>query len=740
VSETTNTPMGPVPEELIEPAAIIPDATTERVYPRPGVKDAEGEPVPDFTSHHDFTEYAKSRFDPPKVVNGVELITYNRYVPRHRLEREGWIMSPKVAAWATIGLFALTNVVGNARNFANLGADAWDSAKDTISHLLHRKPHTVEVSTKVPGHKVVLDDNFNEQVNSSAPNAADVQTVLDQIRGHRANGDKLTNITVTGSASDEWGPQASSLGHSNAGNGNLQHGRAGDFADALTGGASQNGDTLPDIAISGQEDILDQAAIDHLRSEAAKHHISLDEAIAMFDNNPGKLDPALRSELQAALGDKRSVHVHAEFQTPDKWEHHSVPAEHHKPEHRDYDWDLYWSIPVPFIPRLRRVGYTDVVSETWPRPAAEEDEAWVELYKEALKEDGSLVGGSWAWTRKYQQLAREDRIDYVLKHGYKDHDGLWQELRVLFVDHDPTEETIDAFKQLLTNTSEMRGGRIPEGLSAIAVFPRSQAGNEEGHDPADIALDIDKQDPHNVFGVATPALGLVEMHMPEEPTQEELDGYCGVRWVFAHEVAGHWTSTLEEPAQLTPVGPTQVRHYVSSNPWADVVPAAVEALPGSDAEGDRQLRVTRQIATRSGKLITREEVVNQDSDRLEEAQEVSLLGRKPTRYSAEHPLELFAEVAANYVTGIEIPYREAGMEVTPLDADLAQGYHADPRLHEMVMSRTGFNRNGALEAHDSEFTFTEATDDPVLRAMIARARRTPMPHDRITILAKTTAD
>jgi hypothetical protein len=53
----------------------------------------------------------------------------------------------------------------------------------------------------------------------------------------------------------------------------------------------------------------------------------------------------------------------------------------------------------------------------------------------------------------------------------------------------------------------------------------------------------------------------------------------------------------------------------------------------------------------------------------------------------------------------------------------------------MFIERTGWDPATPIQVNDDAFALTLATDDPMLRPWIDEARRTPMPNDRITILA-----
>jgi hypothetical protein len=100
---------------------------------------------------------------------------------------------------------------------------------------------------------------------------------------------------------------------------------------------------------------------------------------------------------------------------------------------------------------------------------------------------------------------------------------------------------------------------------------------------------------------------------------------------------------------------------------------------------------------------------------------------------------MYAEVAAHVVTGTEFPYEEAAITTQPLSGNFAQGHHAAPVLRRMFTRHVDWDSSQRVEIDDNHFTFTTATDDPLLHDMINRARRSPMPKDRITVLANLTS-
>lgn len=349
-------------------------------------------------------------------------------------------------------------------------------------------------------------------------------------------------------------------------------------------------------------------------------------------------------------------------------------------------------------------------------------------------------------TRKYWLLAREDRIDYTLTHNYTDAEGSPQSVHVLFIDHDPTEQTVEMYKKLLNDLSQMRGGKVGEQLGIISVFPRDQVGlgrtpgrdsQQYPHHPADIGLGIDDQMRESVYGIAMPTLGFVEVHMPENPTAEELNEYYGALWVAAHEAASHFTDTTEEPTEIRPIGPAQLRHFTAKNPWADVAAEAFEQFPDIDAPEQRKFNVTWQVATPDGEIVTLNDTnVEAGDSRLSVSQTAELVGLKPDYYSGMSAAELYGQIGAQVVSGALIPYGQAGVPVVPRHEKLGRGYAVDPELRRLFEERTGWSHETARPVNEDEFMLMLASDDPVIGPMIKAARRKPMEDDRITILSR----
>jgi hypothetical protein len=749
------------PEYIIDPTHTGNNLVVDFIYPLPEREGSNPEPlyeIPDVASHYDFTEYAYSRFDPRDPGSEDTILrTPVGQSFRHRWRRgEGWMfgISPKISAGVLLATTAIANLAGN---YPSLKADTGEAVqgvllngKEWVHEWLGHEEPTTTTETVVPGGTIELSLDSPNPVGESAPQPSDIAGIISELQKAKERGATVTGVTVYGSASDEWGADGdSSLQLPNPENVDLANNRAIAVANELQEQAETAGVDLPEVSMQSAEDILSSDDVAAMRLVASQHNLTIGDAIRLY-NQGAELPQNLESLLQAKLGDARSVRVNIRVQEPDQIVAETVPVEPATPENKDHDYGLYWGVPLPFFPRFRREPYLKTQYTTWKRPGAKPDERWVELYKEALQEDGSLPRDAWRFTRKYQLLAREDRIDYVLTHTYKDAGGEERTMRVMFVDHDPTDETVAMFQQLLTDFSQMNDGKIAKRWSAITVFPDTQVGTDttagrEGqdypHHPSDIGLGIDKQDPVGVLGTATPALGLIEMHMPEGSSEQDLRKFMGGAWTAGHELS-HAADTNGNATRLVPVGPPEFRHYVSTSTWADAAQQqGFDQLPDADAGGPRELTVRWQAATPGGEIVDMQNDVavgpGESSTFINMSHPTTTLnGRKPTSYSSESGAELFGEAGAQVVSGIPIPFSEAGIAVDPVHPELGRGYSVGPELRDMFEQHTGWSREAARPVNPDEFALMLATDDPVLRQFIDTARRTPMPEDRITILSR----
>ncbi len=796
-------------ETITQPMLLVVDNTAvENVYALPGTSPE----VADMASLEAFTKYAASRFEPRFQGSDEMVIEVPVEVPRHRIVREkGWVLdfTPRLSAAVLLGTTIVANFFGN---FGSLKADAQElleqrlfDAKQNVREFLghEQKTTTITADTATPGGIITLHGEHTQPVGKSAPSVEGTKDLIDQIAAAKQNGSTINRITVSAESSDERGPHESTLQVPDAGNDALDTARATDAAKELEKQAEAAGIDLPQIEITSAEHLLNAEEVAQLKEAAAKHGLSLDKAMEIF-NDGGELADELQTLLQAKLGDARVVSISIEMQEPTQITTDTLMRGEQPPKDEEHPYTFFPGLTYPFMRRRRLVKYMKPSTKEVVLPATKPDERWIELYPEAVQADGTLRRDAWRFSRKYQLLGREDRIPYTLTHRYKDAGGVDQEMQVLFIDHEPTDDAIQMYKEILSDTSQMNDGKVAEQWSAFSVYPRSQVGlNPTGgrrgqtpaHDPADIGLDIDQQASKGILGLAIPAMGLIEMHMPEfnidvdalkprdgqtieEAYQEAYDqarreymqalrGYMKANWVAAHELPGHGTDVDNTPIHLIQAHPQNFTHFYTSSNWHDTAATQYEQLPDSDAEGTRDFDVTWQVATPSGETVTLDEKVYQEGasrigffkrlamrmmrldpeahiqaavdPRLRASQHAILNRRKPTKYSGEDSLELYAETAAQEVTGEQIPYDQAGVQVAPYHHELGQGYAVDPGLKQMFEQHTGWSRETSRPVNEDEFTLSLAADNPVIGAWMDQARNTPMPNDRITLLARVTS-
>jgi hypothetical protein len=342
---------------------------------------------------------------------------------------------------------------------------------------------------------------------------------------------------------------------------------------------------------------------------------------------------------------------------------------------------------------------------------------------------------------------------------YEDGEGVTKSLRVMFVDHEPAPETVEAFSKLLQLFPDMEDGKIAKRVSGIFVYPSEQAGTAH-RDPKLVALGGDKQSPAGVLGTYTYALDLVEMHMPakidQAALQELFESFDGPAAVLAHEVGGHATDDTDAPLRLRKVWVRGIpnAHLIVGQPQANKFRRLHGELrdlpdPGWD-NTEVRFDITYPVVDNAGKIVTRQARVNAGDPRLEHASTATIVGYKPTRYAARTPAEHYAETAAATVTGIPIPYSEPDINVPILTADdgetasFATGYKPDVRAQDLYRESVGA-APGAFPLSFGDPTAVTITrmspsDDPLIREHLIRTRSqlTLEESEMIAILSRTT--
>src|SRR5579872_5876567 len=125
----------------------------------------------------------------------------------------------------------------------------------------------------------------------------------------------------------------------------------------------------------------------------------------------------------------------------------------------------------------------------------------------------------------------------------------------------------------MVDASMAKDGELAKKLRYITVFQNETAGK----DPKNAGLGLDDQEPPEVDGMTIPAVGMVQILMPKNPTPEQWVGIHGARALWGHEIVGHENEINNQVRRnVREVDPD--RHiYVSANSWVDVIPADVVA-------------------------------------------------------------------------------------------------------------------------------------------------------------------
>lgn len=766
MSQTLPQAVGPTPE-LPQSLEQRPGELIEHVYPQPGHPS-----ITDEASHQGFTDYLQERargkidrFIPGgwEIVEVPELITRKRF--SHWTPGEwNW----RRAAAVTLGVNLAVNAAIGEPNVVAAGKDVVEEVqqlKDTVEDWLHWDGEKVTYTTR-RGTREVTEQQPNPdyrgehgnggpdvyETGETEPRQSVVDNLLNELQREMADGFRVKTISLFGTASDELRDPAS-IGRPDQTNADYAAERANKLADALRAGAAERGMGELPIEVRAEESILSPDNITRLNDTVAQFgYGSVSNLISTYNRDPESMPPSVKAFLDVEFGAKRGVNIALSFEdtrpetidvittvpTRERVKHTETITDDGEPRDEDHDYEF---IPIPITWPPRRLPTPEFVDEPDIRIRKHlrrtgsilRDNVWVELYPEALQEGNTLDRDAWAMTRKYQALIREDRVHGVFRFGYKDAGGKDQSLRVMFVDHMPTPDTLMAVAEFAQDFSQMSGGKDTEQLGMISIFPSENAG---GHDPKKIGLGIDEQMRESVQGVAMPAMGLVELHMPTNPTEDELHGYNGMRWVLAHEVAGHFTDVKSGPTRLLPtVGRNE---YVTRNPWEDV---GSRFFTGALARGISRLRwiTRRNVQDMDGETHHAVEEVPSGDSRLQEAVAIQKKG-SPTRYGETHQAEMYAETAAQVTTGILVPGTEYAQPLGTAQGNYARGYSVDPVLRDMFINHIARDPSQPRRAWSMSITTPQnwshtfeaikqdqAVNDPELRAIFEAARTTPLP-------------
>lgn len=670
---------------ITQPLSVDPERIIERVYEHNGEADVQ--------SQDDFEQYLVDRMygEDSEVAEKFKPGTDGTVTERIR---DGWVLRPRTALIATLASSLALSlagvkmpVVGNLVD--KLAADPIGDAIDGFDPKYKIQHHQTSKPQSFIEYLRMRVSGKEQQSGQAEHDTATAQQLVARVEEIGDTPQKtVTGIRLVGTASDEWLQKGdSSLGVKDAENTKLSGRRGAVVKSAILEAADDTNVDMPEIEIAGQEKVLGPKGLGQLLSLTNRNGYStIGEAVKAY-NSGEKIDPQLKTTIRHYLGGNRTVLAGIEYESVT-----SVGEYQDAPEATRIDEDHkipFMLLPIPPIPRFRRLQRN--LFDT--PPSVKEDppeKAWIELYPEAMKRGSKLVDNAWSLTRKYQALLREERLKGLASYEYKDEDNKLQAFQVAFVDHKPTEVTFQAISELLGVISKMNRGKIPERLNMIAVYPSSQTGRQH---PKKIGLGIDEQYDSSVQGVAIPALSLVEMHMPTEPTIEEIEQFNGMKWVMAHEIAGHFTDVKSQPVKLIKAAShTSTRKdYHTSNPWLDstIGEFGVVGKWAAVPTESRQFSIPSQREAESD-VKTDEFIVGPDDPKLKEAEFVRLSGIAPTAYGGENVQETQAETAAQATTEILVPFKESGVSGR---GKTAKGYAVDAGLLSSFAKRVGSQLN-----------------------------------------------
>jgi hypothetical protein len=763
----------PHPSHIEQPVEHNPGALVENVYALPGTTD-----MPDYESQDVMGEYLMDRFAPPEGPRTrVILNETGRTLPRlthpvvgsriaRRWERDGWLISPKVAAGVWVGSALLSIAEPLALDVAD---EVRVAAHDVYRAVVPVEPHIEWVPGSETTHGPVRHIRVNAEAGNRAGSADIDHQAIDRFKGLVAKvvakEGKVDSITITGRSSDDYGTNAS-IGRAESPAQDYADERAAAYVSALR-------DTK--LPVAGHQNLFEHVKItpeidQNVLTTAQKAKAEAAASEAGF-TGPNNIIDAIHSVeagqqpkgkltrlINRLFTSKRGVSLDARVTMPGVDTHEPtltpkiVPGADNPPNnpHRHYH---PWFIP-PFIPRFRRgAGQIKAVRQfQWvpgrrimtPSILKEEvDQAWVRLRPEALNQDGSLIENPWAYTRKYEHLLRDGRIADLLRADYENAEGEKKSLRIMFVDKAPAQETLDAFEALLKKFAAMDGGKIADRISGIFVYQSENAGTWH-RDPKRIAMGLDKQSSEHILGTYTYALDMVEMHMPStwspEELEEMLSSYMGPRWVLAHEVAGHGTDDSDEILKLRRVWSRDIpnAHVIDGEPRARKMrrlQGILRRLPRNLTEKTMpvQFDITYPVTDHNGRTVTMQARVTENDPRLAHATRSTIAGHQPTRYAGESVSEHYAETAAAVTTGDTIPYDEALVDVPRLTTDdgqtavFATTYRPDVRGQRLFTDSVGGEAGsypiGFANPPAVTVSHINPANDPLMRQELQRTRR-----------------
>lgn len=787
--------------ELPTPIRIDPERLIEQVFPLlndPNVPDNASQAV---AGHYLMERYA----GPPPEGSDPSVVRIPVVVPQTRLGTHwGWPRTegphdfphptfplrwskeegraPYRWARALLAANLLANVVVNVDQVPNLvrdGIEGLQVAKDTVEdRLLHTGRHKVSHTTfsfhpeqeTTPGGPLTNDKFLPSKVGESAPTPSAINQFFAELKELQSKGAVINKARLLGESSDEWRSNPDCDFQVVSGdNITLAAERAQEFKNAITAEAAARGVQLPELEVVNLDPKpgdLDQAEKllspeERVVAESTAQQFGFPDfctATAAYGKDRDSLPPVLRAFIDTRIGEHRGTSLILQGQIGDQTIDVLVPDVRHfvtnEPDgspNKKHEYDLDWLI-VPIIPIP--AGHKRPGAKTaWKEkiiPGVEGDDEWLRIYKEGANPDMTLRKDVWAYTRKYQAMLREGRIKNVYSFDYVDSAGAPQTMRVLYADHTPTFEAATNFGIALQSIVQMRGGNIGHNLDAIVVYPEDNAGTA-GNSPKQIGLGIDYQQERDTLGMAYYSLGLVEMHMPTDPTTEYMQDFYGALMTFSHENGGHFIDHNQQPARLRSIDDRLQRHFIVSDQRADFGRTEYDRLLALDRGATPRRRIRdivlrrppestdRRWWTRQGLQTINGTTRTMEHDNLidQELRDhrwpllTRIQNRFPTSYSHTSSSELWADSVAQAVTGIGIPFTEQGIfRNPPSDPDFARSYAIGTRTLQIIQRTVGSDQtsdgiewpNQREAAKNWMHQMTTVENDPHLEPLARQAR------------------
>lgn len=762
------------PEHIPRPLERDPTGLVENVYQIPGTD------VSDYQSQDNMEQFLIDRFSPDpgptirpifvetgKTMPGItrEIVDWRRGT---RIERDGWLIHPAVAL---AGMVAITSV-----SVAKPAAlDLIDEAKG-ISHEIHRLFDPLDTKLTIdeinitqvgPTETISVDADASNLPGSAELDQPAINRFKRAIVVKVNQGGEVVDVTVVGRSSDDFGTNAS-IGRMEPPSQDFADERADAYKTALI-------DQLPGYKIKS---VVDQSVLTPAEKQLAiktaerAGFTGEDNIIDLINSvNAGGQSAKVEKLVNELFTNKRGVTMTANVDMPGEkttatsFEPVFTVEDDNPPEDPNRDYDPLF-IPIPPIPRFRRIrDVMKPVKRFKIRPGKpvfkpqllieKPDFAWEYIRKEAIQ-NNQFVAHPWAYMPKYEHLMRDGKIAEVLRADWfvdskQQMDGKdsadKKSLRIMFVKKSPAQETIDEFSVLLEKFAAMQDGKIADRISGIFVYTSEDADTKHNN-PKRIGLGGRKQSPGHILGTYTPALDLVELHMPSTWDPAELEAmftdFYGPSWTIAHEVGGHGTDDTD--AQITVQSarvPGKPNAYIMGRqPWANRIGGLhkkLRTLPVLRTQAQKirepvQFEIRYSKSDRNGNVVTFTDQVSEHDPRLVHADDVTIVGYEPSSYSSHSSLEHYAETAAGTLTGIEIPYAEADVVVPTVSADNGQparfavGYHPDASAQQLFSKTVGADIGSIpttfKNSPDVTISHVAAENDPLIREHTIRARTT----------------